>query len=44
LVHPRVVLADRVRDADTFNRLYRKTFFSELQRKARKAMRLMGWR
>lgn len=44
LVHPRVVLADRARDADTFNRLYRKTFFSEFQRKARKAMRLMGWR
>jgi len=43
LIHPRIVLPDRMRDADTFDRLYRKTLISEAQRKVRKALRLMGW-
>ncbi len=44
LVHPQVFLPDRVRDADTFQRLYRKKLASETLRKVRKAWRLMGWR
>ena len=44
LVHPAVIQADRLRDADTFNRLYRRSRRAELARKARKALRLLGWR
>lgn len=41
LVHPRIIQADRQRDADTFRRLYRRTPWGELQRKVRKARRLV---
>jgi hypothetical protein len=44
LVHPSVIQADRRRDADTFRRLYRRGRRAELARKARKGLRLMGWR
>jgi hypothetical protein len=44
LVHPAVIQADRRRDADTFRRLYRRSRRAELARKARKALRLLGWR
>jgi len=44
LVHPKVIQADRWRDADTFQRLYRRSWWAEMVRKARKGLRLMGWR
>ncbi|MBM5784073.1 MAG: nucleotide-diphospho-sugar transferase [Cyanobacteria bacterium K_DeepCast_35m_m1_288] len=44
LVHPSVIQADRRRDADTFRRLYQRGRRAELARKARKVLRLMGWR
>jgi hypothetical protein len=44
LVHPRVIQADRRRDADTFRRLFRRGRRAELARKARKGLRLMGLR
>ncbi|MEI6828781.1 MAG: nucleotide-diphospho-sugar transferase [Synechococcaceae cyanobacterium ELA445] len=44
LAHPAVIQADRLRDADTFRRLYRRSRRAELVRKGRKALRLVGWR
>jgi hypothetical protein len=44
LRHPTVIQADRLRDADTFARLYRRSRRAELLRKGRKALRLLGVR
>jgi len=41
LRHPRLIQADSERDADTFRRLYRRSYWAELCRKIRKALRLV---
>jgi len=44
LRHPTVMQADRVRDQDTFRRLFQPRRRAEWLRKGRKALRLLGWR
>ena len=44
LVHPAVIQADRIRDANTFRRLFCRSRRAELVRRGLKALRLLGWR
>ena len=44
LRHPTVMQADRLRDQDTFRRLFQRRRRADWLRKGRKALRLLGWR
>ena len=44
LRHPTVMQADRLRDQDTFRRLFQRSRRANWLRKGRKALRLLGWR
>ena len=44
LRHPTVMQADRLRDQDTFRRLFQRSRRADWLRKGRKALRLLGWR
>ena len=44
LRHPTVMQADRIRDQDTFRRLFERRRLADWLRKGRKALRLLGWR
>ena len=44
LRHPKVMQADRLRDGDTFRRIFQRNRRADWLRKGRKVLRLLGWR